>query len=766
MPRRESTAVPRPIADKIGAMRRAVIRFFVVDGLNRLLLGLFAICALDFVIDRNFRMDKAQRTIMLVLGVCLLGYLLWKCLFRPLLARLSDDALLLKVEEGQAGGDESLISALELARMEIGDDENVSRGMVEQTIARGSEASEGIDIAEVFRLGRMRANTVLLGVLAAGLLAGAGAVAFFKPMATWFDRNVLLGDAQWPQDYYLDIVGVEDGVMKVPRGDDWPVSARVREGHRSLPEEVVIEFKGAAGRRTETMVSTPDEAEFRGEFRNVLEPFRFRLTSKEAETPWVDVELVDRPVVKSLELAAEDPGYTGVGRRELLAGAGPYYLLQGSSIEVAGETSKELSGAALVLGDRRLPLGVDGPRFAGTVSPEDLEAGTYYLEIEDRERIALPGRDGLGGLGAREPARFKVRIRSDRKPRVTVALQGVSGMVVPGARLPFAGSVEDDFQVAEVDLGFQWKQDNSEAGPQEGSIAIDGLDDALGQPVVPLDGGVELAPLEIPVNSRLSLQFTARDNDTVNGPKRGESTKILLRVVGEAELRTDLLRREKEQRQLIAEMVKKQDLLLTDTAAMAAECREVDRLTPSQRERVVGLQKRQKLMGSNLAPVVSRLEGMVQEIVNNRLEEEDGVLKARLTEKVIVPMRALRENLIPSAAIELDAARRAAAPEERAEAFEAAGVAQRATIESMREILMHMVRNEGYQQAVNLLYEIQRAQERMRLMTKKAKDEALEGVVREKGEAGDLDKPKENGGSPNGGTPPAVEKEPGGEPRS
>ena len=43
-----------------------------------------------------------------------------------------------------------------------------------------------------------------------------------------------------------------------------------------------------------------------------------------------------------------------------------------------------------------------------------------------------------------------------------------------------------------------------------------------------------------------------------------------------------------------------------------------------------------------------------------------------------------------------------------------------------------MVRNEGYQQALNLLYEIQRAQERMNKMTTKAKEESLEDIVKEK----------------------------------
>ena len=774
MSRKASHKIPRPIATKIGAMRRAVIRFFAVDGLNRVLLCLFAICALDFAIDRAFRMDKAQRGIMLVLAICVLLYVLWKYLLRPLFSRLSDDALLLQVEESQGGLDETLISALELSRMEIGEDENVSQGMVQQTIERGAAAGAKIDLAKVFRFRKQRANGMILGVLMFGLIAAAGAIALTAPMSTWFNRNVLLGDAQWPQDYFLDVSGVEDGVLRVPRGDDWTISASVREGYRSLPERVDIEFKTGAGKRTESMVPTADGAGFRGEFRNVLDPFQFRLSSKEAETPWVQVELVDRPKIEGLVLAAEDPDYTGAGSRELPAGAGPYYLLTGSSIKVEGSADKDLDKATLVLGEKRFPLSVEGGSFSGSVEAGAVEAGTYYLEIEDKERMAIPGRDGLVGLGPRDPSRFKVRIKNDRKPRINVALFGVGGMVVPGAKLPFTGSVEDDFSVSEVTLGFDWKQDNSEGDPVGGAIALGEQASGVGEPLVALDGAVELAELEIPVNSRLSLQFGALDNDTVSGPKSGESTKILLRVVGEAELRTDLLRREKEQRQVLAELVKKQDQLLTDTGALAAECRDIEQLNPSQRERVVGLQKRQKLMGTNLRPLVARLEGIVQEIVNNRLEEEDGVLKARLNEKVIQPMISVQENIISAAAVELDAARRESDSVLRAEAFAAAGVAQRAAIDAMREILVHMVRNEGYQQAVNLLYEIQRAQERMRQMTDKAKESALGEVLEDKGAAEEKneDSGKKPGGqtSPKEGAPPSVEgddeKEAGGAPRS
>ena len=85
----------------------------------------------------------------------------------PLFSRLSDDALLLQAEASGKSFKESLISALEFSRMEIGEHENISRGMIRETIETGERASESIRLDEVFRLGRLRLNLFALGLLAA-----------------------------------------------------------------------------------------------------------------------------------------------------------------------------------------------------------------------------------------------------------------------------------------------------------------------------------------------------------------------------------------------------------------------------------------------------------------------------------------------------------------------------------------------------------------------------------------------------------------------
>ena len=247
-----------------------------------------------------------------------------------------------------------------------------------------------------------------------------------------------------------------------------------------------------------------------------------------------------------------------------------------------------------------------------------------------------------------------------------------------------------------------------------------------------MEGAIDLEPLDLTINSRFSVYFSAKDNNTESGPGVGESTRILFRVVGEAELRTDLLRREKEQRQIVNEVTKKQDILLTDLGALAAEFVEIDILDRSSKERLANLQKAQKNLSIDVGNIVKRLKGMVLEIKNNRLEEEKGILQSRLNEKIIAPLELLTQQTFPSISLELDAARRMNDKLSRDKSFKVINEAQSYTVQVLKGVLMHMVRNEGYQQALNLLYEIQREQERMNQMTNKAKEKSLEGIVEDK----------------------------------
>ncbi len=732
---------------KLRQLRSALVRWMLAEGLARIVLLVAAACLLDFLIDRNLRMDSAQRLVMLVLLALGFAWACWRFLLQPLAARVTDDALCLEIEKRRPGAGEKLISAIEFTRMDWSRHENVSLAMVDQTVREGEALGRDFPEHSILRGDRFRFNKVVLLVAGFGLLGtvGYGILRPSSSLAIWFNRNVLLGHAQWPQDHNLVIVGAEGGSLAIPKGDDWPLTTRVLDGYVSLPKSVRMEYRTERGVRVETMEDIDEGREFRVSLPAVSESFECRVVTDKFTSEWVTAILLQRPEIVEVELTVRPPSYTGNGAEKLPPGSGPYSLLDGSSLEIGGRASKPLASAVLVAGETRLPLPLTGESsFTGLVPSGHVVSGTYWIEVEDTETIILPGNSEPTGLGAREPARFKVRVRPDAKPSVTASLEGVSGLVVANARVPYLARAEDDYAVKNIRVEYGWKDDSGEAEEKTGQLEPAGepLESATDR--IAYASALELEPLNIAVNSRLSLRITAEDNDTVNGPKKGESNRLLLRVVSEGDLRADLLRREKEQRQLLEELLKKQDELLTDCQAAQAEVRGAETLASEGRDLLVRLQKRQKQLGANLFPLVERMTGMVAEMENNRLEDEQGVIRERILSNVVKPLSEAYENLSPLAVIALDNARRAVEGWEARNAHLNETVAlQQQVMARMREAMIHMVKNEDFQIAVNLLYEIQKSQRELKKMTEAEKEARIKEILEKEpgGPPGNVDSP-------------------------
>ena len=162
---KNSNAIPKQIRAVVGGMRRAVQRYFLVDGIKNILLALLVLIIVDFALDKTFRMDWSQRLIMLILSLTVIGYVVYRKLLAPLFSRLSDDALMIELENAEGGMNEVLISALELSRMDISNNENVSAQMLENSVKEGADAASKVNIISAFRRKKMRANMFVLALI-------------------------------------------------------------------------------------------------------------------------------------------------------------------------------------------------------------------------------------------------------------------------------------------------------------------------------------------------------------------------------------------------------------------------------------------------------------------------------------------------------------------------------------------------------------------------------------------------------------------------
>jgi hypothetical protein len=406
------------------------------------------------------------------------------------------------------------------------------------------------------------------------------------------------------------------------------------------------------------------------------------------------------------------------------------YALKGSRLAITARANKPLSQVTLRSKERAIPTtldAVDAARFTAAVAPDQLVAGTYEIDLTDTS--------GPPALASRQPTRFTVRIRPDRAPNVQAKLQGISGMVVSRAVIPIELTLQDDFAVTQVRLTRDWRvQEEAQSRGDRGSDKLDAIAGHVGSDKIQHVHRFEIEPLNLPVGADLTFQVEADDNDTVSGPKTGKSPMFYVKVVREQDLRAELLRREQEQRQEFERLMRTHDELTAATRGVAGETGDAAQLPEDQRKVLADIQKRQHAVGTRCEAIARQFEAIETEVLNNRLEDAEGTVQRRLRSGIIAPLDGLATKLLPAVTTPLETARRPTVEKEpRVKALEAALAAQQDVAAAMREILKHMVKWEGYQEAVNLALEVFKAQQDVNETTSRAIRKRLEGIFGDEG---------------------------------
>tara|TARA_B110000495_G_C23041404_1_gene624903 strand:- start:786 stop:2987 length:2202 start_codon:yes stop_codon:yes gene_type:complete len=700
--------------EKLLRMRSKLTRWILIHGLGRWLIAILAVLAFDVALDRFFKMDFAQRLVMLIaMAVAAVVYFGIRVV-KPLFSRLSDDALIYEVENKNPELKESLLSSVQLSRDEDWKQWGTSAALAAATIQQGIEKSKLVDFSKALDLSRHLQNWLLLMAglaMAAGVGVGISQTEFLK---TWFNRNILLLEDQWPQATYLEIVGAVDGELILPRGGDHRQLVRVTEDSLESDVSVSLEISHQGGKTFHQMKPTGklNGREHVFVFHNVSSPFRFRASGGDDVTSWVDVKLVEPPSVIQLDLNVLMPAYTGVTHREL-QGVGPHSVLVGSRLDVGIRTNKALSAANLKLDQEVYPmqLGEDDTQFNLTIPGEGqaLVGGEYEFELVDSS-----------GMKSSRRSKFRVTIKEDDVPKIRASLLGISGLVSARANLPASYQAVDSYGLTQLAFDATWKTgDNDEKTGQRELVFAEPRPGEDGLPIRQVKDFAELdlEPLGLSPGTSFRFSVTAKDNHP-GKPNVGRSQEFLLRVVTDEELRADLLRREIEQRKAFDDQAYQVQLaLMTEIQAIAARARQdgvsQEEFDSKREAALIALVRKQKGVGTVLDRVANRFEEFLVEVKNNRLDEAENQLapeqriETRFDERIIGPIRQLDSELISLASRQFDNARRAIRDQSELEEIVDQSVElQLAILEEMKRILSAMADSESFQEIINDFLEV------------------------------------------------------------
>ena len=649
--------------------------------------------------------DRGLRIIGTLVAIGLVGWSLYRFLWPALSARLSDLELALRVERRYPHLEDRLASSVQfLGQAEA--DRRAGSAQMRRTVIHEAEVElAALNLDEVVE----QRPVVRVAMVTAVLLLVAAIVTVIEPQAAATAVVRLLnplGDRRWPQQNHLQF---REPVTRLALGQPFEVELIDAEG-AALPDQVWIQYRalssGTSAVQTDAMQPVGDR--FMARRESVSQPFAYRAKGGDDDSmPWIEVALVEPPLVETLDLQLHYPEYTGwpveSTERHIRA-------LTGTRVAVRGTSTKPVRGAAIGLeGSGRIAMSVseDGYGFALSADAEETfvveQSGAYWIELEDEE-----GLIGGGDL------KYELRAVADLAPTVSIDEPQANVYVTNEASVPLRIVAKDDLALAAIELRYT-RTDRSEEGEfteslYQGPVAIAAQKAAEGQSA--LDQGesrtVEkrwnLAELNLAVGAQLTLLAAASDYR----PIWGQSQPRRLTVISHDELQQRLAERQRFILNELSRVLKMQQESRTQTRSLEIQWREVGTLQPGDVDHIQGAELTQRqvdrALTSETEGVRMQIDDLLSDLANNKLDSPDltrriETLGEQLDELASEHLPAIEQSLTASMKSAQSPASRDESPQVPAEAREAlaeAGEHQDAVVEALEQMLGELSQWDNY----------------------------------------------------------------------
>ncbi len=227
------------------------------------------------------------------------------------------------------------------------------------------------------------------------------------------------------------------------------------------------------------------------------------------------------PITGDIELTYRYPAYTGLAPRTVTGTNGEVSAPAGTEVVLKTRSDREVEQAELVVNDETLPLKVEGKREL-TGSFVAKKTGRYHFVFHTQKRKPVVGPD------------IPLNVEPDAAPQVTLLTPATELEVDPGQQVTLKYEASDDYGLGEVALVFR-----TPGAQEETRVPLPREDGRRNKGTYTWD----LGRFTVKPGDRITYYIEAKDNDAVEGPKRGISRTQVLRIYSAAEHRRAALQK-------------------------------------------------------------------------------------------------------------------------------------------------------------------------------------------------------------------------------
>jgi hypothetical protein len=709
----ELDALRHRLTSRLETLRGQVRWRLWLDVASRIVVAIAAIVILSFVIDWWLDISRTARIAYTVLAVGLIAWLTTQSALAVAKLRLEPIELAGELDKAGQLPPSQWIAPRVATVLQLSDSRTREAGysapMVDRAVRHSSQTLEGIDFSRRLDERHLRQCFILLAaaVLAPLLFAVVlpGELSWI-----WMQRWLFGSNVSWPRDTALEVLGLADGRLVVPRGE--PASIRVAVRDRGRPTEVVWIRLVAPDVAPETATLVKFAA---GDFRYELPPQQQTVTAEfwggDGRVGPVEIVPVDRPRIAQLKLVYKHPRDKAPQTFSFTGEEGNVRLLKQTEAELTLWANVPVSA---------LDVSADGYAMAGANVPkfERIDEKTFHAKwTHDRALQLKVGMVSRDSELASRPEPIAIGFKEDRPPRVTLTHSGVGARVTPTALIPFKVAVRDDFAVARAVLLFKVVPNIVGGERPEGERPKV----AAPVPVVLLDGKTlpleptfdgshewDLDPLKLAPGDTVSATAEATD-DCYTGAQTSASRTLTFRVVSRTELFREILLK---QQQLRARLRKAMDQAI----ALQQSLRSAS--LPEDAEELL---RRHNLIQREVWQVMHGIEDSATEMRLNRLGGAE--THEIITRTVIAPMERLHDDLLTRQRQGLETIRQPGADTQD----QLAG-RQQEIVEAMSKVLKNMSQWDSFIDVVNQLTEVINLENLIRNKTEDLKKKQFDSI--------------------------------------
>ncbi|HET6567511.1 MAG TPA: DUF4175 family protein [Rhodothermales bacterium] len=611
------------IRERLQATVSRVLKAEMAYGLALTLGILAALWLISTVVEAGFWLETASRSllswILLAVVIGLGVYFLVLPLLRLLgvLPGPSEEAVAARIGERYPDVSDRLTDLLHLAQ---GKRSESPDAFVDRAVRMLGEQIHPVPFEQMEDFGRARRFGRYAGVP----LAGLGLFLLLAPTAFIGASHRLLSPGvyfQRPAPFQLT---VEPGSRELVKGAALDIAVRATG---QVPHIITLNLNNQDEKHVDQIQLTPDSTGvFRHTVVNVREPMRYRITADPVETPWYDVGVVERPLLRGLNVSLDFPRYTRIPAQRLQANVGDVEALAGTRVSIeAAVGSPNVKEAYLQFDDgSRDTLAIDG----------ETAQGSFTLRKDGQYRIILRNEQGVEN---ENPVSYSLKALPDAAPGIALLAPDSVGVLTEALVTPLRARITDDYGFSRLRLYYRLAE--SRYGTPADTFAAIGI--SLQNPAQ-IDQDVaydwllsETTKLDPVPGDVIEYYLQVWDNDTFTGPKSARTGMHRLRLPSLSE----------QYQQLDQQQDQAQDALsgiMEDAEEIRDQFQELQNDLRSKREsdwqdqrQLQQLQNQQKNLEERVESLSKQVESLTDQMQENNLVSDETLQKYRELQRVI-----------------------------------------------------------------------------------------------------------------------------------